>query len=311
MFVKAPVSEAPVVVGYVQPTPVVESMANVCTTRSRCEVRDSSMYRCLSGSSDHIDSGADSLPYCDSADRHGANRRCDIVADDLRGASHQVAPATTQAVDRPVPVLPVMTQRASVEKPCQSITTVERLKSKFEFGHKGQTEKTVHARNWVDKNRWREKHEFEAKRKGPQYPQKSVEVPKVLYIDKVADIPMDTQRQVQVSTTQAAQCDTQLIDELVHIPATADRDWLERENKKRKFPDEADFESRALYVNIASGDEGEDGPEKEQEMTRSLVQGGEFVLMDEIDVQGPRLQDDPGDARRAGPRTVQVAKEVR
>ena len=48
MFVKAHVLEAPVVVEHVPPTPVVEYMANVCTTRScsRCEVRDSSTYRC-------------------------------------------------------------------------------------------------------------------------------------------------------------------------------------------------------------------------------------------------------------------------
>ena len=162
MFVKAPVSEAPVVVEYVQPTPVAKYMANVCTTRSRCEVRHSSTYRCLSGSSDHIDSGADSLPNCDSADHHG-----DSVADYIRGASHQVALATTQAIDRPVPVLPVMTQRASVEKPCQSVSIVERLKSKFEVGTRSR-HKTVHARNRVDKNRWGERHEFEAKRKGPQ-----------------------------------------------------------------------------------------------------------------------------------------------
>ena len=62
MFVNQPVLEAPVVVAYVEPTPVVEYMANVCTTRFLCGVRDSSTFRCLSGPSDHIDSGADSLP---------------------------------------------------------------------------------------------------------------------------------------------------------------------------------------------------------------------------------------------------------
>ena len=97
--------------------------------------------------------------------------------------------------------------------------------------------------------------------------------------------PFDTQRQVQVSTMQDAQHDTQLIEEVVHIAA------LSQENKKRKFPDEADFgrraeesdfdwfdelvlpslEEKTLYMNIASGDEAEDGPEKEQEMTISRM----------------------------------------
>ena len=64
MFVSKPVSETPsVVVEYKQPTPVVEYMANACG------VRDSRAYRCSNGPSDHIDSGANSLPTC-SADRH-------------------------------------------------------------------------------------------------------------------------------------------------------------------------------------------------------------------------------------------------
>ena len=47
--------------------------------------------------------------------------------------------------------------------------------------------------------------------------QKSVEVPKVQHIDKVADVPVHVQR--QVSTTQAAQRDTQHIDGVVRDPA--------------------------------------------------------------------------------------------
>ena len=80
----------------------------------------------------------------------------------------------------------------------------------------------------------------------------------------------------------------------MHIPA------ISHEDKKRNFPAESDLERRAeesdfdlldelvlpfleektLYVNIASGDEGEDGPEEEQEMTRSLVQREELVHVD-------------------------------
>ena len=49
----------------------------------------------------------------------------------------------------------------------RSTSIVEELKSKFEVGHKKKTQEAVHARNRLDKNRWREKHEFEAKQKGP------------------------------------------------------------------------------------------------------------------------------------------------
>ena len=180
----------------------------------------------------------------------------------------------------------------------------------------------------MDKNRWREKHALKPKKRGPQYPQNAreradltnqrqiptiqsvqnmVEVPKVQYIDKVADIPVDVQR--QVSTIQAAQHDTQHIDEVVHVPAlmqsevptilntddlcldeTANEDRLEHENKKRRLPmpseavfesrtDESDFdrydevvlpspEGKTLFVNIASDNEAEDGAENEQAMTR-------------------------------------------
>ena len=190
--------------------------------------------------------------------------------------------------------------------------------------------KSVYARNRSDKNRWRKKHEFEAKQKGPHYPQdaqeridltsqrqvpaigsvqKTVEVPRVQYINKVAHISVDIQR--QVSTIQAAQ----YIDEVVDVPVptqsvaptipdtddlclneTADEDGLEHENKKMRLPmpaeavsesraDESDFdrfdnlvlpspEGKTPFVSVASGDEAEDEPDKQQDMTLSLVQGG-------------------------------------
>ena len=196
--------------------------------------------------------------------------------------------------------------------------TVKELKSKFEVGHTNK----VHARNQPDKNRWRKKQEFEA----TQYPQrqvpairsvqKTVEVPRVQYIDNVADIPVDMQR--QVSTTQAAHD----IEEVEDVPALThsevpnipddDEDWLEQESKKRKLPmpaetvfesraDESDFdrldglvlpspEGKTLFVNIASDDEAENEPEKQQEMTRCLVQGGESMLVDETDAESPGRQ---------------------
>ena len=212
----------------------------------------------------------------------------------------------------------------------RNTSIVKEMRSKFEVGHTKGAEKSAHARNQSDKNRWRKKQEFEA----TQYPRdaleradltnqrhvlairnahKTVEVPRVQYIDKVADIPVDIQR--QVSTLQAGQH----IDEVEDVPALTqseipnipddDEDWLEQESKKRKLPvpaetvfesraDESDFdrfddlvlpspEGKTLFVNIASGDEAEDEAEKQQEMTRSLVQGGELMVMDETDAQGP------------------------
>ena len=46
-------------------------------------------------------------------------------------------------------------------------------------------------------------------------------------------------------------------------------------------------EGKTLFVSIASGDEAEDGPDKEQEMKRSLVQGGESTQVDETDARSP------------------------
>ena len=202
---------------------------------------------------------------------------------------------------------------------------VKEMRSKFEVGHKEE----VRARNRSDKDA-QEKANLTNQRQvtAIRSVHKTVEVPKVQYIDKVADIPVDVQR--QVSTIQAAQHDTQHIDEAVHVPElmesvaptipdtddlcldeTADEDRLEQECKKRKLPmpaeavsesraDESDFDrfddlvlpspqGKTLFVSIASDDEAEDGAEKEQKMTRSLVQGGDSMLVDEIDAdaQGP------------------------
>ena len=176
------------------------------------------------------------------------------------------------------------------------------------------------------------KHEFEAKQKVPQFPQdaqeridltsqrqvpairsvqKTVEVPNVQYIDKVADIPVDVQR--RGSTIQ----DTQYISEVEDVPVptqsivprvpddpclseTADEDRLEHESKKRRFPmpaeavsesgaDESDIErfddlvlpsseGKTLFVSIASGDEAEDEPDKQQDRTLSLAEWAQELL---------------------------------
>ena len=208
-----------------------------------------------------------------------------------------------QVVDVPVMVQRQVPSIETVQKTVevsQTQSIVKELRSKFEVGHTNK----VHARNQPDKNRAiRNAH-------------KTVEVPRVQYIDKVADIPVDMQR--QVSTTQAAQD----IEEVEDVPALTqsevpnipddDEDLLEQESKKRKLPmpadadsesraDESDFdrfddlvlpspERKTVFISIASGDEAEDGPDKEQEITRSLVQGGESMLVDETDAQAPERE---------------------
>ena len=195
-----------------------------------------------------------------------------------------------QVVDVPVMVqrqVPnIETVQKTVEVP-QTQSIVKELRSKFEVGHTNK----VHARNQPDKNR------------AIRNAQKTVEVPRVQYIDKVADIPVDMQR--QVSTTQAAQD----IEEIEDVPALThsevpnipddDEDWLEQENKRRRLPtpaeavseshaDESDFdrfddlvlpspERKTLFMSIASGDEAEDEPEKQQAMTRCLVHHADWA----------------------------------
>ena len=179
-----------------------------------------------------------------------------------------------QVVDVPVVVQRQVPSIETVEKTVevpQTQSIVKELRSKFEVGHTNK----VHARNQPDKNRAiRNAH-------------KTVEVPRVQYIDKVTDIPLDMQR--QVSTTQAAQ-DIEEVEDVSaltqsEVPNIADddEDWLEQESKKRKLPmpaetvfesraDESDFdrfedlvlpshEGKTLFVSIASGDEAEDESE--------------------------------------------------
>ena len=200
-----------------------------------------------------------------------------------------------QVVDVPVVVQRQVPSIETVQKtvevpPTQSI--VKELRSKFEVGHTSEVPRPIRSA------------------------QKTVEVPRVQYIDKVADISVDMQR--QMSTIQTAQ----YIDEVEDIPALTqsevpnisndDEDQLEQESKKRKLPmpaeavseshaDESDFdrfedlvlpspEGKTLFVSIASGDEAEDESDKEQEMTRCLVQGGESMLVDETDAETPGHQ---------------------
>ena len=49
-------------------------------------------------------------------------------------------------------------------------------------------------------------------------------------------------------------------------------------------------EGKTLSKNIASDDEAKGDPEQDQEMTRSLVQGEELMVMDETDVQSPEQE---------------------
>ena len=107
--------------------------------------------------------------------------------------------------------------KSGLENHCTAMrntSIVKEMKSKFEVGHTNE----ARARNRSDKDA-QEKINLTNLRQvtAIRSAQKTVEVPRVQYIDKVADIPVDVQR--QVSTTQAAQHDTQHIDEAVHVPA--------------------------------------------------------------------------------------------
>ena len=103
--------------------------------------------------------------------------------------------------------------KSGLENHCTAMrntSIVKGLRSKFEAGHK----KEVRARNWLDKDA-QERADLKNQRQVPaiRSVQKTVEVPRVQYIDKVADIPVDEQR--RGSTIQAAQH----IDEVVDVPA--------------------------------------------------------------------------------------------
>ena len=204
----------------------------------------------------------------------------------------------------------------SVKDP-QTQSIVKELRSKFEVGHTSE----IHARNRSDKNQ----RQVPAIRSV----QKMVEVPRVQYIDKMADIPVDVQRRGSIIQTaqhdlqhidEDVRVPALIQSEVPTIPdtddlclnETGDEDRLEHESKKRKLPmsaeavsesraDESDFdrfdelvlpssESKTLFVSIASGDEAEDEPQKQQETTSSLVQGGESMRVDETDVESPGCQ---------------------
>ena len=171
-----------------------------------------------------------------------------------------------KVVDAPVIMkrqVPAIQVAQKTVKDPQTQPIVKELRSKFEVGHTNK----VHARNQPDKNRWRKKQEFEA----TQYPQdvqervdltnqrqvpairsvqKTVEVPRVQYIDKVADIPVDMQR--QVSTTQAAQ-DIEEVED-VHaltrseVPNIPD-DGLSRRARRGNFPCQPKQSSKVAQTN--------------------------------------------------------------
>ena len=121
------------------------------------------------------------------------------------------AQSTDEVMDAPVILqrhVPAVQVAQKTVKDPQTQSIVKELRSKFEVGHTKVTEKNVHGRNRSDKGRWIKKQGLEAKQY-PQYVQeradltnqrqvpairsvqKTVEVPRVQYIDKVADIPVD------------------------------------------------------------------------------------------------------------------------
>ena len=206
-----------------------------------------------------------------------------------------------------IPQLQIVEKTVEAAKHIQQ-ERVKELRSKFEVGHMSE----IHTRNRSDK---KNRADLTNRRQVPaiRSVQKTVEVPRVQYIDKVADIPVDMQG--QVFTIQTAQDIDEVEDvtaltqsEVPNIPDD-DEDWLEQESKKRKLPmpadavsesraDESDFdrfddlvlpspERKTVFISIASGDEAEDRR------------------------ASPRTRVGPSGARRVGPRTARGAKEVR
>ena len=163
-----------------------------------------------------------------------------------------------QFIDKVVDV-PVIMQRQfpavqvakkTVKDP-QTQSIVKELRSKLEVGHTNK----VHARNQLDKNRWRKKHELEA----TQYPQDVQERADLTNQRQVPATPAEA-----VSESCADESDSDRFDDLV-LPS---------------------LEGKTLFVIIASGDEAEDEPDKQQDMTLSLVQGEESMLVDKTYSRG-------------------------
>ena len=156
----------------------------------------------------------------------------------------------------------------------RNTSIVKELRSKFEVGHT----KEAPARNRSDKKA-QERADLTNQRQAPaiRVVQKTVEVPRVQYIDKVADIPVDVQRPVSIPDDPCSN-------------ETADEDRLEHENKKRRLPMPAEAAGKTLFVSIASDNEAEDESDKQQDMILSLVQGGESMLVDETDARSPGRQ---------------------
>ena len=355
VFVTTPVLEVPPIVVDVTVPQAVEELVEASKAFSQNRVQQSSMEQIIANPAISLAEKTVEMPDTRTRDKtqHVVNTHVQHVVNTVEAETPIIIETINQVTKHvEIPKLQIVdvpgsqTQEETVPQERMSDRvvqqTVKELKSKFEVGHTNK----VHARNQPDKNRWRKKQEFEA----TQYPQDvqeradltnqrqvpairsvqmTVEVPRVQYIDKVADIPVDVQR--RGSIIQAAQHDLQHIDEDVHVSAliqsevptipdtddlcsneTEDEDRLEHEIKKRRIPmpadavsesraNESDFnrfddlvlpsrEGKTLFVSIASGDEAEDEPEKQQEMTRCLVQGEELMVMDETDVQSPEQE---------------------
>ena len=188
MFVSKPVSEtSSVVFEYIQPTPVVKFMANACGLR------------CLNGPSDHINSGADSLPKY-SANRHGANRHWDSVEDSPVAQQSLLLTAQTAQKTEEIPQVRHIDKVVGVPVVDQRQTPTIHTEQKTTDVHQIQcfeplvdvlvvTEQTAEIPVAMLK----------------QVPvilvqkiQKTVEVPQIQFIDKVVDAPVSMQREVQV-----------------------------------------------------------------------------------------------------------------
>ena len=294
MFASTPVSEALSVVIDTSVLQAVEELVEASKTFSQNRVQQSSMGQIIANPAISLAEKTVEMPVTRTKEKtqHVVNTHAQHVVNTFEAETPIIIETINQVTKHvDIPQLQVVVKTIEAAKHIQQ-ERVKELRSKFEVGHTSEVPRPI--RNV----------------------QKTVEVPRVQYIDKVADIPVDIQR--QVSTTQAVQDIEEVEDvtaltqsEVPNIPDD-DEDWLEQESKKRKLPmpadavsesraDESDFdrfddlvlpspERKTVFISIASGDEADDGPDKEQEMTRCLVQGGESVLVDETDAESPGCQ---------------------
>ena len=304
MFVSTSVSEA---LSVVVDTPVpqaVEELVETSKVFSQNRVQQSSMGQIIANPAISLAEMTVEMPVTRTKEKaqHVVNTHVQHVINTVEAEKPIINETINQVTKHvEIPQLQIVEKTVEAAKHIQQ-ERVKELRSKFEVGHTSEVPRPIRS------------------------VQKTVEVPRVQYIDKVADIPVDVQRRgsiIQAAQHDLQHIDDDvhvpalIQSEVPTIPdtddlcsnETGDEDRLEQESKKRKLTmpadavsesraDESDFgrfddlvlpspERKTVFISIASSDDAEDESDKEQEMTLSLVQGGESMLVDETDAQGP------------------------